>query len=75
MAKLMLRNLIIGLDIWRYIVDAGASSTITRGETTQHLSAPLNHFRILTAGVSCKSFFEMIENKRRSNSWELNDHE
>jgi hypothetical protein len=26
--------------------DAGASSTSTRGETTRHLSAPLNHFGI-----------------------------
>jgi hypothetical protein len=37
--------------------DAGASSASLRGETTQRLSAPLNHFRILTAGVSCKYFF------------------
>jgi hypothetical protein len=41
--------------------DAGASSASTRGETTQCLSAPLNHFRILTAGVSCKFFFEMMK--------------
>jgi hypothetical protein len=42
--------------------DAGASSASTRGETTQRLSVPLNHFRILNAGVSCKYFSLLIEN-------------
>jgi hypothetical protein len=37
--------------------DAGALSASTRGETTQRLSAPLNHFKILNADVSCKYIF------------------
>jgi hypothetical protein len=45
------------MNFWPGEYDAGASSASTRGETTQCLSAPLNHFRILTAGVSCKYFF------------------
>jgi hypothetical protein len=42
--------------------DAGTSLASTRGETTQRLSAPLNHFRILNAGVSYKYFSLLIEN-------------
>jgi hypothetical protein len=46
--------------------DAGASSASTRGETTQCLSAPLNHFRILTLAFPANIFFfEMIEKLKK----------
>jgi hypothetical protein len=45
------------MNLWQGEYDAEISSASLRGETTQLLSVPLNHFKILTAGVSCKYVF------------------
>jgi hypothetical protein len=50
------------MNFWPEEYDAGASLASTREETTQRLSASLDHFRILIADVSLKSFFEIIKN-------------
>jgi hypothetical protein len=44
------------MNFWPEEYDAGASLASLRGETTKFFSASLNHFTILTIGVSCKSF-------------------